>query len=86
LEYVKVAKRQKRPRIDKPIIQAPVQDTTPRLAPDAPVKEIGNVLPWMLDFMASVPTKRHIHFSKMDLADGYWRMIVELKAGWNFAS
>ncbi len=39
----------------------------------------------MLDFMASVPIEEHIHFSKMDLADGYWRMIVEPEAQWNFA-
>jgi hypothetical protein len=34
----------------------------------------------MLDFMAFVPTGEHIHFSKMDLADGYWRMVVEPEA------
>jgi hypothetical protein len=35
--------------------------------------------------MASVPPEEHIHFSKMDLADGYWRMVVEPDARWNFA-
>ena len=35
--------------------------------------------------MSEVPTEEHIHFSKLDLADGYWRMIVELLARWNFA-
>jgi hypothetical protein len=49
------------------------------------VKELGNVLPRILDFMASVPAAEHIHFAKMDLADGYWRMVVESKARWNFA-
>ncbi len=49
------------------------------------MKELGNVLPRILDFMASVPPEEHIHFSKMDLADGYWRMVVEPDARWNFA-
>jgi hypothetical protein len=31
----------------------------------------------MLDFMATGPAEEHIHFSKLDLADGYWRMVVE---------
>jgi hypothetical protein len=67
------------------ILQPSVNDTTVRLAPDGPVKELGNVLPRILDFMASVPAEEHIHFSKMDLADGYWRMVVEPEARWNFA-
>jgi hypothetical protein len=67
------------------ILQESVNDTTVRLAPEGPVKELGNVLPRILDFMASVPPEEHIHFSKMDLADGYWRMVVEPEARWNFA-
>jgi hypothetical protein len=35
----------------------------------------------MLDFMASsVPAGKHIRFSKMDLADDYWQMVVEPEA------
>jgi hypothetical protein len=75
----------KRPRSEEHILQASVNDTTVRLAPEGPVKELGNVLPRILDFMASVPPEEHIHFSKMDLADGYWRMVVEPEARWNFA-
>jgi len=67
------------------ILQESVNDTTVRQAPDIPVKELGNVLPRLLDFMATVPKEEHIHFSKLDLADGYWRMIVEREARWNFA-
>jgi hypothetical protein len=62
----------KRSRENEEILQASVNDTTVRLAPEAPVKELGNVLPRLLDFMATVPAEEHIHFSKMDLADGYW--------------
>jgi hypothetical protein len=62
-----------------------VNDTTKRLAPDVPVKELGNVLPRLLDFMATVPAEEHIHFSKLDLADRYWRMIVTREERCNFA-
>ena len=67
------------------ILKLSVNDTTARLVPDAPVKELGNVLPRILDFMATVPPEEHIHFAKLDLADGYWRMVVEPEARWNFA-
>jgi hypothetical protein len=56
-----------------------------RQAPKGPVKELGNMLPFILDFMASVPANECIQFSKMDLVDGYWRMVVEPEAQWNFA-
>jgi hypothetical protein len=35
--------------------------------------------------MQEVPAQEHIQFSKIDLADGYWRMIVEEASRWNFA-
>jgi hypothetical protein len=49
------------------------------------MKEPGNVLPWLLSLMASVPPEEHIHFSKMDLANGYWPMIVLPDGQWCFA-
>jgi hypothetical protein len=42
-----------------------------RLALDELMKELGNVLPWILDFMSSVPAEEHIHFSKINLTNGY---------------
>jgi hypothetical protein len=81
----KTGRGRKRSRKDEVILQESVNDSTARLAPGAPVKELGNVLPRLLDFMNSVPAEEHIYFSKMDLADGYWRMVVEPDARWNFA-
>jgi hypothetical protein len=43
------------------------------------------MLPRLLDFMSSPPAEEHIYFSKMDLADGYWWMVVEEEQRWNFA-
>jgi hypothetical protein len=52
---------------------------------EGPVKELNNVLSRLLNFMATVPPEEHAHSSKLDLADEYWRMIVEDGQQWNFA-
>jgi hypothetical protein len=75
----------KRSHRDEIILQESVNDSTVRLAPEAPVKELGNVLPRLLDSMATMPPAEHLHFSKMDLANGYWHMVVKHSARWNFA-
>jgi hypothetical protein len=59
------------------VIQESVNDIMVQMAPEAPIKELGNVLARLLQFMQDVPETEHIHFAKMDLADGYWQMIVE---------
>jgi hypothetical protein len=81
----KTSRGKKRSQRNEVILHESVNDSTVRLAPDVPAKELGNVLPRLLDFMMNVPAEEHIHFSKMDLADGYWRMLVKPDARWNFA-
>jgi hypothetical protein len=78
-------RRRKRSQNADEIIQASVNDTTVRLALEALVKELGNLLPRIFDFMVDVPADEHIHFAKMDLADGYCSMVVEPESRWNFA-
>jgi hypothetical protein len=58
---------------------------TERLAPEAPVKEIGNVFWRLLHFLNSVDPDEIVMLSKIDLSDGFWRMLVEDEAKWNFA-
>jgi hypothetical protein len=53
-----------------------VNSTTAKLLPDYPTKEIGRVLPRRLVFTAAVPSKEIIMFAKIDLLDGFWRMLV----------
>ena len=74
----------KRRRIQEEIIQESVNDTTKKLAPTIPVKLLGQVLPRLFEFMATVHPLDPIHFSKIDLSDGFWRMIVEDAEKWNF--
>jgi hypothetical protein len=81
----KRGRKKQRGREPRDILKDSVNDTTVRLAPDVPVKELGNVLKRLLRFMQEVPAEEHIQLSKIDLADGYWRMIVEETSRWNFA-
>jgi hypothetical protein len=78
-------KGKKRKRGEREVLHDSVNDTTVRVAPEKPVKELGNVLSRLLRFMQEVPVKEHILFSKIDLANGYWRMVVEKDSRWNFA-
>ncbi len=54
-------------------------------APSQSVKEIGKVLPWLLQYMHDTPPGLHILFSKLDISDGFWRLIVRLADSFNFA-
>jgi hypothetical protein len=67
------------------VVQPSVNDTTTPLAPTWPVNELGKVLPRVMDFMRTVPENETINFAKIDLSDGFWRMIVPEKDCWNFA-
>jgi hypothetical protein len=66
------------------VLQEAVNMTTEQLAPKAAVKEIGKVLQALFEFMASTPANKAILFSKIDLSDGFWRMIVDREQRWNF--
>jgi hypothetical protein len=67
------------------IVQPSVNETTKKFAPEWPVNELGRVLPRLLNFMTTVPENDTIQFSKIDLSDGFWRMIVPEQDCWNFA-
>jgi hypothetical protein len=61
-----------------------VNDTTECLAPLKGVKEIGHVLPKLLQFMADTPAQEAIGFSKIDLSDRFWQMLVTDEQKWKF--
>ena len=66
-------------------VQSSVNDTTKLSAPDIPVKEIGKVLPRLLHIMRDTPAGLHILFSKLDISDGFWHLIVQESDSYNFA-
>ena len=64
-----------------------VNDTTDHTsAPQHSMYELGNVIPRIIWSLARAPdTGVPILFSKIDLKDGYWRMVVNEHEAWNFA-
>lgn len=78
--YPRSASR-KRPR---PPIVPSVNETTVPLAPTPPVKELGNVLWRIFHLMSEAGPNEDVHFQKVDLSDGFWRMIVQEEQKWNF--
>ena len=67
------------------VTQKSVNDSTVLQAPSQSVKEIGKVLPRLLQFMHDTDPGLHILFSKLDISDGFWRLIVRLADSFNFA-
>ena len=61
-----------------------VNETTTSHSPQVPVKLIGKVLTELFEFMASAPEDADILLGKVDLSDGFWRMIVKPQHRWNF--
>jgi hypothetical protein len=62
-----------------------VNDSTVLTAPTVPVKEIGKVLPRLLQYMRDTPAGLHILFSKLDISEGFWRLVVKEEDAFNFA-
>jgi hypothetical protein len=67
------------------VTQQSVNDSTVLTAPTVPVKEIGKVLPRLLQYMRDTPAGLHILFSKLDISDGFWRLVVKEDDVFNFA-
>jgi hypothetical protein len=57
----------------------------PAVAPAEAMAKLGNVLPQLIYAIATAPDgKGPILFSKLDVKDGYWRMVVPQKDKWHF--
>jgi hypothetical protein len=61
-----------------------VNESTQQLAPSTPVKLIGHVLEELFEFMAIAPSDTDVLLGKVDLSDGFWRMIVKPSQRYNF--
>jgi hypothetical protein len=66
-------------------LQASVNDTTGLTALLLPVKEIGKVLPQLLTYMRDTTPGLHILFSKLNISDDFWCLIVREADSYNFA-
>ena len=77
-------KKNKGSRTMGPVIQQAVNKSTSITVPQEPVRELGTVLPKLFNLMRSTPAKQVIHFSKLDLSDGFWRLITNAQDAYNF--
>ena len=72
-------------RVGREIIQQAVNATTVSTSHPSALKYLGSSMPRILQFMAHAPSTLPIFFSKYDVSDGFWRMVVAAGAEWNFA-
>ena len=62
-----------------------VNDATRRQAPEEAMDQIGSVLPRIIEALANAPLEGDVMLSKLDVSDGFWRMVCEEGEEWNFA-
>jgi hypothetical protein len=67
------------------ITQGSVNDSTVLAVPPEVVKEIRKVFPRLLQYMRDTPEGLHILFSKLDISDGFWRLVMREADNFNFA-
>ncbi len=67
------------------ITQESVNSTTVLTTPTEPVKEIGLMLPRLLHYMRDTLRGLHILFCKLDISDGFWRLVIRDEDCFNFA-
>ena len=63
-----------------------VNEATNKCAPEEAMNQLGSVLPRVIEALAHAPDEGgDIMMSKLDIADGFWRMVCEEGQEWNFA-
>ena len=73
-------------RVKKEKLQSVNEATNKDLAHQHAMYELGNVIPRIIWTMATAPDNGiSFLFTKIDLKDGYWRMVVDAEQAWNFA-
>jgi hypothetical protein len=72
------------PRNKVTVVQPSVNETTVPADDQSAVRELGIVFPSILLYMYHVPCTWTIHWQKIDLSDGFWRMVVQYAKRYNF--
>ena len=72
-------------KLGNDIIQQAVNATTAQTSHPSALSYLGSTLPRILKFIAHAPEDLPIYFSKYDISDGFWRMVVAQGEEWNFA-
>ena len=56
---------------------ASVNATTFILASQMPAQKLGLVFPWLCQYLADTPSTEWLLFSKLDIIDGFWCLVVQ---------
>ena len=72
-------------RVGTEILQQAVNATTITQSEPRSLAHFGTAMQRILAFMAHAPAEYPIYFSKYDISDGFWRMVVAKGEEWNFA-
>ena len=54
------------------------------MAPEKAVKQLGNILPRLFEYLLEAPAATTLLFSKIDLSDGFLRMNGPEEQKWDF--
>ncbi len=53
--------------------------------PEADINQIGMVLPQIIEALVEAPVELNdVILAKLDIKDGFWRMVCEAEEEWNF--
>ena len=59
---------------------------TKETAPAEAIEKVGTVIPRIIEALSTAPLSEDpIHFSKLDIKDGFWRMVCAVVEEWNLA-
>ena len=63
-----------------------VNKSTKETAPDEALEQVITVMPHIIEALTIAPLlEETIHFSTLDIKDGFWRMVCAFGEEWNFA-
>ena len=66
---------------DLPSVNKATKETSPAEA----LEHMGTGMPCIIEVLATTPlSEESIHFSKLDIKDGFWRMVCAVGEEWNF--
>ena len=61
-----------------------VNGNSTKLAPRGSMDQIGHTLQRLIHAVATAPDGKNVYFAKWDVKDGFWQMVAEEGAEWNF--
>ena len=66
--------------LDLPSVNIATKETAPAEA----LEQVGTVMTRIINALATAPLSEDpIHFSKLDIKDGFWRMVCAVGEEWN---